>query len=80
MIFLFFLMTVAKADEWESKVNGQQTFDQIQSLLNYKKAQASEVENIFRGIRDKLYVIQPSSKTAYNIIDLTIHGRCQCQL
>lgn len=62
---LFFLIQIAHADDWESKVNGQQAFDQVQALLNYKKAQATEIESVFYGLREKLYVVKPSTETEY---------------
>ena len=65
MLSIFMFINFAQADEWESKVNGQKAYDQVQALLHYKKEQAAEVEKIFYGLRDKLYVVQPSSQTTY---------------
>ena len=65
MLSIFMFINFAQADEWESKVNGQRAYDQVQALLEYKKAQAAEVEKIFYGLRDQLYVVQPSSQTTY---------------
>ena len=65
MLVLFLSLFAAQADEWESKVNGKKAYDKVQALLQYKKSQAAEVEEIFYGLRDKLYIVQPSSQTTY---------------
>lgn len=43
----------------------KKAYDEVQALLQYKQAQAAEVEKIFYGLRDKLYIVQPSSQTTY---------------
>lgn len=65
MLAIFFSFNIALADEWESVVDGQKAYSEVQALLKYKKAQAAEVEEIFYGLRDQLYVVQPSSNTNY---------------
>jgi len=54
------------AGDWETSVDGQRAYDQVQELIKYKRGQAGEVEAIFRGLRDKLYVIRPQSRTSYD--------------
>jgi hypothetical protein len=61
----------AHADEWESEVNGIGAYNAVQTLLKYKKGQADEVEAIFYGLRDTLYVASPSRNTTYSNNSLT---------
>lgn len=65
------LPQVGHADEWESRVNGQGAYDKVQAILKYKQAQAREVESIFYGLRDSIYVASPTSKTTYTNNSLT---------
>lgn len=63
-----FLLTVplpARADKWESSVNGSKAHDEVVAILEYKKAQARKVEEIFYGLRDRLYVVSPTTRTSY---------------
>lgn len=65
MIGLLLTLSLATAGEWESTVNGEKAYNEVQALLAYKKAQAAEIEQIFYGLREQLYIIEPSSKTSY---------------
>ena len=55
----------AWADKWESNVNGSRAHDEVVAILDYKRAQARAVEEIFYGLRDRLYVVSPTSNTRY---------------
>jgi|GEM_PF-3734124 len=66
MFALLLSLSLATADEWESQVNGEKAYNEVQALLAYKKSQAAEVEEIFYGLRDSLYIVEPSSKTTYS--------------
>lgn len=57
--------SAAMADKWESSVNGAKAHDEVVAILDYKKAQARKVEEVFYGLRDRLYVVSPTSKTRY---------------
>lgn len=54
-----------RADEWETNVDGAGSVAEVEKLLEYKRGQAAEVYTLFYGLRDKLYVIRPQSKTSY---------------
>ncbi len=55
----------ARADDWETNVDGAGAAVDVQRLLDYKKGQAAEVYTLFYGLRDKLYVIRPQSRSSY---------------
>lgn len=57
--------TAAHADKWESNVDGERAYLQVKSILDYKRNQAEQVEALFYGLRDKLYVVSPTSDTEY---------------
>ncbi len=57
--------TAAHADKWESNVDGQRAYDQVKAILEYKRDQAQQVEQLFYGLRDSLYVVSPTSDTQY---------------
>lgn len=65
-ITLFLVAGAVQADEWETTVDGERAYNEVQALLAYKRGQAEEVESIFYGLRDRLYVIQPKRRTAYD--------------
>jgi hypothetical protein len=55
----------ARADEWETPVDGAGSAADVEELLKYKKGQAAEIYTLFYGLRDKLYVIRPQTRTSY---------------
>lgn len=63
--------TAAHADKWESSVDGQRAYDQVKSILEYKRNRAQQVESLFYGLRDKLYVVSPTRDTQYTNSYLT---------
>ena len=58
--------SAALADKWESPVNGEQAYIEVKNILSYKQAQAEQVESLFYGLRDKLYVVSPKSNAGYS--------------
>ena len=79
MALFVFMVPKVSADEWESDVNGIGAYNEIQALLKYKRGQSEEIEAIFYGLRDTLYVASPSNKTTYsnnfltpNSVDYTV--------
>ena len=59
------------ADAWESNVDGNKAYTEVKDILAYKAGQAAEVESIFYGLRDSLYVMSPTSKAEYTNSFLT---------
>jgi hypothetical protein len=71
VMWVTLLSPQARADEWESQVDGQTAYDEVQAILTYKKRQANEVEALFYGLRDTLYVASPTDRTTYTNNSLT---------
>ncbi len=61
----------AAGDAWESNVDGNKAYTEVKDILAYKAGQAAEVEGIFYGLRDSLYVMSPTSQANYSNSFLT---------
>lgn len=59
------------ADPWESNVDGNKAYTEVKDILAYKAGQAAEIESIFYGLRDALYVMSPTSNARYENSFLT---------
>jgi hypothetical protein len=71
-LFLVSLSQPARAaDAWEANVDGNKAYTEVKDILAYKAGQAAEVEAIFYGLRDSLYVMSPTSQTQYQNSFLT---------
>jgi hypothetical protein len=55
----------AAGDGWESPVDGMKSYTDVKAVLAYKASQAAEIESIFYGLRDSLYIMRPTSSVRY---------------